>query len=710
MGRRRLPLLLMGLLVTVEGFAPDKKAMEETLPAYAIALNANILNASQCRREMEVFRAGVDRGLLWSLRMLDASGAPGSGFTEGNNYWLGKRDQCKFLSAKTSMALSPPVRRNNSLYRDPELEYPPYELNFFIAHMVHNSTLQYHTTISDEDLVVLGLCLPSTCTESELTAVLEKIFRDRTLLISQLYSADFKLRKVSNLRNDNQWLLSWNMILVIVILLFVAGTAIVGTMYDMLVYQKRLRKRREFLIFDNINTAELKNEAETKREPGQEEAAISDLRPESIVGQTLMCFSIYSNVKQIFKADTGSDSVPALHGIRFLGMVWILIPHTLLFGRYFVGNRSVGYITISSFISQTISNATYSVDTFFFMSGFLMANAYLKAQKKEKKIPSWPATGVQYCRMVIKRYCRLTPAYLVTILLAILNFNWYENVSMYYMSERIACNCPNYWWRNVLYINNFFDWDELCLVWSWYLANDMQFYMIGLLLLVVSTRHLRLALGISLGLIIASICTTAYIAYSIDYYPTMDQLLNNLTTMYQRPWIRINPFLIGLGTAFLLKKLNNKLHLSTTAKAAGWTFGVLCNCSILFGMTNKDVSLAASVIYTALSRTGWGLGMMWLTVACVTNNAGIIGKFLSLPAWVPLSRLTYCVYLTNPFLINSVFLYSSYPSYVDVLTSGSLAFGLLFLSYVCAVFLSATVEMPARLLLEVALNSNRQKK
>lgn len=65
-----------------------------------------------------------------------------------------------------------------------------------------------------------------------------------------------------------------------------------------------------------------------------------------------------------------------------------------------------------------------------------------------------------------------------------------------------------------------------------------------------------------------------------------------------------------------------KLFSLQTAKAAGWTFGVLCNCSILFGMTNKDVSLAASVIYAALGRTGWGLGMMWLTVACVTNNAG----------------------------------------------------------------------------------------
>ena len=148
---------------------------------------------------------------------------------------------------------------------------------------------------------------------------------------------------------------------------------------------------------------------------------------------------------------------------------------------------------------------------------------------------------------------QLTPAYLVTILLAILTFNWYENVSLYNMPERIACNCPNYWWRNILYINNFFNWDELCLTWSWYLANDMQFFIIGLLLLVVSTRHMRLALGISLGLMIASICTTAYIAYSIEYYPTLDQLANNVTIMYQRPWIRINPFLIGMGTVSSLK-------------------------------------------------------------------------------------------------------------------------------------------------------------
>ena len=110
-------------------------------------------------------------------------------------------------------------------------------------------------------------------------------------------------------------------------------------------------------------------------------------------------------MKQIFKADTNPDSIPALHGIRVLGMAWLVLFHTTYIGGSFMGNKSTSYIVISSFILQAVINAMYSVDTFFFMTGFLMAYTYLNAQKKEKRIPSWPATGVQCCSMVIKRYC-----------------------------------------------------------------------------------------------------------------------------------------------------------------------------------------------------------------------------------------------------------------------------------------------------------------
>lgn len=34
--------------------------------------------------------------------------------------------------------------------------------------------------------------------------------------------------------------------------------------------------------------------------------------------------------------------------------------------------------------------------------------------------------------------------------------------------------------------------------------------------------------------------------------------------------------------------------------------------------------------------------------------AGIIEKVLSFKGWIPFSRLTYCAYLLNPFIIHSI--------------------------------------------------------
>ena len=63
-------------------------------------------------------------------------------------------------------------------------------------------------------------------------------------------------------------------------------------------------------------------------------------------------------------------------------------------------------------------------------------------------------------------------------------------------------NCANYWWRNLLNINNFFKvaaptvacslrtiWvkncdlaiqeETMCAGWTWYLANDFQFFLVS---------------------------------------------------------------------------------------------------------------------------------------------------------------------------------------------------------------------------------------
>lgn len=50
--------------------------------------------------------------------------------------------------------------------------------------------------------------------------------------------------------------------------------------------------------------------------------------------------------------------------------------------------------------------------------------------------------------------------------------------------------CNTMWWTNLLYINNLYPTNYLdqCVPWAWYLADDMQFFIVGIIILVVYHR------------------------------------------------------------------------------------------------------------------------------------------------------------------------------------------------------------------------------
>ncbi|XP_017880967.1 nose resistant to fluoxetine protein 6-like [Ceratina calcarata] len=689
----------------------NKQTMSEVLPAYAITNYTDLLNSSRCRTDIEMFREGVDRGMLWSIRMLDASGQTSSGFVSGNNFWMGDRMDCNFLSSNLTLVgfMSKETLKNNSVYRNPRDEQVPFELHFFVADILHHSTMQYHLSLPYEDHILLGLCLPASCTKNDVATVLSKALRDGNLLVGQLYSTDLQLINVSDLVDDHQWLRDGSVITSIIILLLLCVLVIVSTAYEILVIRKRTQDQSRIQSYENNNTPGLKNDAEEKRENVHEDFVLTELKPRSSIEEYIVCFSLYSNILQIFDGKTGTDSLMMFHSMKFFGMIWITMVHTVYYGRFYVANKIDVLHMTASFMLQILTNATYSVDTYFFISGFLLSYILLKEIEKEQKPKSLPVRLKDLVLGIFKRYIRLTPAYLVVMLLSILNFNWYDKVSLFPASENEASLCSKYWWRNLLYIHNFYDFDQMCLSWSWYLATDMQFFIFGTLLMMVLTKYYNVAVGLGATTILASILSTAYVAYYLNYVPMLDQQLGTLTFLYIRPWTRISPYLMGMGTALYLVKQNYKLHLSKKVLLVGWTLAILCNCSILFGLVDKDLSSFLSILYVSVTRTAWGLGIAWLVLMCITNHGGILNKFLTLRAWVPLGRLTYCAYLINPFIIVSLHRANSYSLYIDVLSVGSIGLGVLLVTYVCAVCLSSFAEVSFIRILRIINRGSRMK-
>ncbi|KAI4502974.1 hypothetical protein M0802_002018, partial [Mischocyttarus mexicanus] len=170
---------------------------------------------------------------------------------------------------------------------------------------------------------------------------------------------------------------------------------------------------------------------------------------------------------------------------------------------------------------------------------------------------------------------RLTPTYMIVLGLIEINSTWYSKTSEFYVTERPNENCQKYWWRNMLYIQNFFPHKEMCMSWSWFLANDI-----------------------------------------------FDQQYKLLDEIYVCPWIRIGPYLVGVITGYILVKLKNKLKLDKKTLILFWILGSSLNLIMVFGLHQKRIPILTAAFYIALGKTVWAIGIAWLLIACCTNNGG----------------------------------------------------------------------------------------
>ncbi|XP_063981119.1 nose resistant to fluoxetine protein 6-like [Diachasmimorpha longicaudata] len=658
-----------------------------TLPAYAIASRAgSLIRSSPCHQELKLFKEAVDDRTLWSLRVLDSSGQPKSGFLYGNNYWLGSEGQCYDTLNSAPFALSPKILKNNSIYRKSDEELAPFKLNFFVVYIGHNSTLQYHVKQPDENLISLGLCLPATCSTGELSKILVEIFNERTLLIGHLNKMDFTLQEVKNITYDSRPFFNFRMIFMGVLVIITMLIIIVATTYDICIHQKSLRVTD---LSDKFATNDKLPYVHPVLHKGLSETT-SSRKAEKI----LMCFSAYTNSKDIFTVSKRGGSIEALHGIRVLGMGWMILLHTLLFGEPFMDNETMAYRMIQSLPLQVLSNGSVSVDTFFFMSGFLLAYTFFESSRKKSENSSNISWRIFFQR-IIRRYFRLTPPYVIVIGIADIVFSWYGKTSQFYIHERPHETCPAYWWRNIFYINNLFKRSEMCLYWSYYLSNDMQFFIIGSFLLFLSQRYHYTAMGIFSALLIVTTIVGGIITYMSDYAPTLDEQLSTLEIFYDPPWMRIGPYLVGLATAYILViVLRKTLNVKTMTLWLFWFLGLSCIVLVLFGLYERRISIVPTSFYIALYRTVWSIGIAWIVVACCTNHGGIVNKILSLKIWQPFSKLSYSAYLLNPILIAVLHLSSETSFHVEIIPLAYVACGVFIISYVAAYCLSVMFELP----------------
>ena len=198
-------------------------------------------------------------------------------------------------------------------------------------------------------------------------------------------------------------------------------------------------------------------------------------------------FSATRNLNKIFSISDVGDDLSCLHGIRFLSMTWVILGHTFYFSIPFLDNPSWALNKIQNTRSmEAVEQGTFSVDTFFFLSGLLVSYIFL-TRRNEIQSLSWKF----WIKFVLHRYLRILPPYIALVLLL-------EPLRYYFCTGPFcppvnSSMCYTNWWKNILNVNNLWKETDMCAPWTWYLANDFQFFLLSPIFLITVVHIKSLA-------------------------------------------------------------------------------------------------------------------------------------------------------------------------------------------------------------------------
>ena len=597
--------------------------------------NASTLYPSECLMDfLSLFssRGDISNG----YKMLDASGRPGPYILGGNFHITGSFDECLNIEGGLTQYCI-----------------------LTLLPLVNNTPIKFWEIIFT---FLTEVCLPRSCNTADLEFLVAELNAHYIMSVSDKYSI-FYVANSTTCQDSKRVSFNTGAIVMIIVCLLFLLFSLVGTAVDLsiMIFQWLMEKPEFSQRFSRTGSDSGDSAAENTPLSTQSMATSPKMRKHSSSFEKslkfITAFSIIKNLEMIISTKQPPNAITCFNGIRVISMFWVILSHIFQHQILHYVLINSGYIRhyMQQFSYQPIVNATFSVDSFFFMSGVLASYLTLTdMQKNEGRFP--------VLTYYLHRYLRLTMVYAF-----VLFFWWTLTVHLgngpmwrarFGEDSELQKNCQKYWWTNLFYISNLYPWkfaDE-CMPEGWYLSNDMQFFVFAPIIII------PLYFFFPLGLIIAGILLVAtfvangtisaveeldFSAYQRDSHEMIDKI-------YIKPYTRAAPYIVGLVMGYVFfKKIKIKIHwfVDWLIYSAIFLIGACCLFACVYGLYSSSdrggLSLVENVTYFMFSRFTWGVGLALIVFTCHNGYASTINSFLSMGIWVPLGRLTYTAYLVG---------------------------------------------------------------
>lgn len=357
---------------------------------------------------------------------------------------------------------------------------------------------------------------------------------------------------------------------------------------------------------------------------------------------------IRNNISIIFQRPDHNNK--PLDGLRAIAITFVVLFHSFFFTQYAFSEKHefLAFIDGIPFWLNWVWQGDKGVDIFFVISGFLIAQQLMQEYCRDRNL--------DFRRFYLKRACRILPLYLFAILLFGLT----------------GTGNAEYFWANLLLLNNVISVEKIFIPWSWSLTIELQFYLLMpffLMLLYRSGRPVLLLILLYLSSILLRMWLLLddpqlYTKTFIDMLLTEDKeaAVNYLNTLYVNLHSRCGPLLLGVLVAHVDTHYGARFKDYFAHNT--WQLNTLFLLSLLLiaGVTMIPVYVSSDspayhpllhFLYISLGRNLFTLGItLFLLTALYRAGLGRISyRFLAAPFWYPISQTSYAVYLFHiPFL------------------------------------------------------------
>lgn len=232
--------------------------------------------------------------------------------------------------------------------------------------------------------------------------------------------------------------------------------------------------------------------------------------------------------------------------------------------------------------------------------------------------------------------------------------------------------CNKNWWQNLLFLNSLFP--NTCLPWYWYIGTDFIFYLLAPIFLLAIRGNPVFGIISTLFVMLASMLLRAILMVIFNFPPTQFlwfqsyfnvDMVSHHVWVYTKPYTRISTYLVGILLGYFLASCSKPFSEKLREKSNKHTLLLWLLASVLmfwgvFGLypaaqgwgSGQDwFWFGYNIFYGATHRVVFVTGLAIFIALCHEGHGGWVNRILSCRIMVPLSNISYGVYLVHLLMI-----------------------------------------------------------